>query len=211
MQEDFAQQAIQAAIGGEWQKAARLNRQILKINPQDTEALLRLANANTQLGKIKEATKIYESVLKVDPHNNFAQKSITKIKKIKPSQKIAAQHSLNSSFLEEPGKTKTAMLVHPAYTQVTARLDAGERVLLTPRRRRISLTTETGLYIGRLPDDLSFKLLGLIRRGNKYEAVVKSVNGNQVKIFIREIYRSAKLETTPSFPTDVSSIPSTEE
>ena len=211
MQEDFAQQAIQAAIGGEWQKAARLNHQILKINPQDIEALLRLANANAQLGKIKEAIKTYEYVLKVDPHNNFAQKSITKIKKIKPSHKLSEQHSLNSSFLEEPGKTKTVMLVHPAYTQVTARLDTGERVLLTPRRRRISVTTESGLYIGRLPDDLSLKLFGFMRRGNKYEAVVKSVNGNQVKIFIREIYRSPKLETTPSFPTDVSLIPGDEQ
>lgn len=205
--EDLAHQAIQAAIQGDWLTAERLNRRIIQENPNDLEGMLRLANAVSQLGNIKEAIGIYEKILKIDPHNVFANRGILRIKTLKTRNSVVPtfnlHHTLSNSFLEEPGKTKTTILVHPAYTEILAGLDTGERLLLLPRRRRISVTTENGVYIGRLPDDLSMRLLGFIRGGNEYEAIVKSVIDDQVKIFIREVYRSEKFGLTPSFSPDI--------
>ncbi len=109
-------------------------------------------------------------------------------------------HKLETMFLEEPGKTKNVQLVHIANPQVLAHLDAGEKVLLVPRRHRISVMTGNGLYIGRLPDDLSMRLLNLMHGGNKYEVIVKATDLTQVKVFIKETAKSAKFARTPSFP-----------
>lgn len=201
MDGDLAHQAIQAAIKGEWKTAETLNRRILNTSPEDIEALLRLANASRQLGKIKEATTLYEKILKVEPHNLFASRAMERIKKVKRGINLA-QHALTNSFLEEPGKTKTVLLVYVAPTRILASLDTGEPVDLVARPHRISVTTENGVYIGRLPDDLSARLLGFIKGGNEYEAAIKSVNGNRVQIFIRETKRSPKFAITPSFPSD---------
>lgn len=201
MNPNLAQQAIRAAVEGNWQHAAQLNRTILQENPADIEAMLRLANALTQLGKTKEAASIYEKVLKLDHYNTFAQRALLKLKKMKRGKKRVTPelHGLETMFLEEPGKTKTVGLVHTAPPAVLAHLDAGQRVLLVPRRHRISVTTEEGVYVGRLPDDLSVRLLGFISGGNKYEAVAKGVNTTEVKVFIQETYRCPKFEKTPSF------------
>lgn len=201
MTDDLAHQAIQAAIAGEWKSAQILNQRILQTSPQDIETLLRLANATSQLGKAKEALSIYEKILKLDPHNLFATRGFEKIKKAKRAT-LNGHHALTSSFLEEPGKTKTVNLVHTAATRVVAGLDTGEPVRLIPKKHRISISTEKGIYIGRLPDDISLRLLGFIKGGNEYDAAVRSVNGNSVKIFIREVCRSPKFSITPSFPSD---------
>lgn len=208
MDSDLAQQAIQAAVSGDWKTAERLNSTILEQNPNDIDALLRLAHALSQLGKTREAATFCEKVLKIDQYNQFAIRGLSRLKKMKKT-KIFSHHGLQTLFVEEPGKTKTVTLVHTASPQVLASLDSGEKVLFVPRRHRISVATEGQTYIGRLPDDLSVRLLGFIEGGNKYEAVIHSVN-EMVKIFIREIYRSPKFEQTPSFFHEGSISPDTE-
>lgn len=203
MQDDLPQQAIQAALRGEWKIAQNLNQRILEANPQDPEAMLRLANAVTQLGKIPEAIKIYQKILKLDPYNIFAQKNLERLKKIKKGNRQKLQlHALQSTFLEEPGKTRTVALTYTAGPQTLASLDTGEPVSLTARRRRICITTQNGTYVGRFPDDLSSRLLALIKGGNVYEAAVKAVTTETVKVFVREVKRSTRFVHTPSFPAD---------
>lgn len=130
MDSDLAQQAIQAAINGEWKTAERLNKATLDQNPTDLDILLRTAHAATQLGKKQEAARFYGRVIKIDPHNPFALRGLAKIKKMKGAS--SNQHHLETLFLEEPGKTKTATLVHIAGPQVLAHLDSGEKVTLVP-------------------------------------------------------------------------------
>lgn len=203
MEENLAQQAIQAAIAGSWKQAVSGNLRILAQNPNDLEALLRLANAQAQLGKTKEAGATYEKILKLDPHNLFAERGLNRLKKFK---KVKGEgnnlHQLTSSFLEEPGKTRVITLVHTTTPSLLAQVDSGQPLTLLPRRRRISVTTQSGSYIGRLPDDIALRLLGFINGGNKYEAAVKVVDKDQVRIFVREVYRAKKFEAIPSFSPD---------
>ena len=196
--DDLAQQAIQAAINGNWKTAETLNRTILQNDTSDIDALLRLANALFQLGKKKEATSLYDHVLKIDKFNVFATRGLARLKKAKPNG--ATHHGLETLFLEEPGKTKTVGLVYIAGPEIIAGLDCGEKVMLIPRRHRIAVTTVTKEYIGRLPDNLSVRLLGFMAGGNSYEAVIKYANTEEVKIFIKETNRSSKFSQTPTFP-----------
>lgn len=210
--DNLAQQAITAAINGNWKTAVTANQRILAENPQNLEAMTRLANALAQLGKTKEAIGSYQKILSLEPHNVFANKGLAKLKKITSSTKgNGSMHELRSTFLEEPGKTKTITLVHTATPATLAQLDAGQPLTLSPKRHRISVTTEDGAYIGRLPDDIALRLLGFMEGGNRYEAAIKAVDNDCVKIFVREIYRAKKFETTPSFTSDINFLTAMEE
>lgn len=199
MEEDLAQKAIQAAISGNWELAEKLNRQILKDTPHDVEALNRLARASGELGRIKEAQKAYQKVLSLDRFNTIATRGLERLKVRKAREKIIPQ-TVETHFLEEPGKTKTVSLIHLGGEKVLAQLNTGEEVRLVPGSHRISVQTVGSLYIGRLPDDLSARLLKLIRGGNNYQALVKSAEPGQVRIFLREVARAKEFANLSSFP-----------
>ena len=103
-------------------------------------------------------------------------------------------------FIEEPGKTKTVTLIHLGDEAMVSALDAGEPVKLQTHAHRVSVQTESGQYIGRLPDDLARRIIKLTRAGNEYLSFVRSVAPDSVKILIREIKRGENAPDIPSFP-----------
>jgi hypothetical protein len=55
-------------------------------------------------------------------------------------------------------------------------------------------------YLGVIPEDLSQKLIRFINGGNQYQGFIKSVDRQKLEVFIKEVSRSKKFLTTPSFP-----------
>lgn len=206
MPPQLEQKAIEAALAGDWQEAVKLNLEILKQTPNDIEALNRLALAYLELGKIALAKKNYHKVLSLDPSNPIALKNLEKIPKGKVSKRqVGEKTSFAISpdiFLEEPGKTKTVTLINLADKKILSQLALGETLNLLPREKSISITNSQGVYLGRIPDDLSRRLVGFIKRGNRYQAFVKSATSSELKIFIKEIFRSQKFTNQPSFPPE---------
>jgi tetratricopeptide (TPR) repeat protein len=202
MDTDLAQMAIAAALSGEWKEAIKLNSQILKENSGDIDALNRLARAHAENGSIAKAKTLSQKVLKIDPFNPIATKCLTRWKGLKKCQ--GENHSSFSAeaFLEEPGKTKLITLLYPGDSNLLAKLDAGDEVKIAPHAHRVSILTFDGKYIGRLPDDLAARLRRLIKAGNQYKALVKSVDPKEIKVFVREISRAAGYEDTPSFSSE---------
>lgn len=199
---DLAQKAVSHALSGNWKEAIEANRLILKQDPKDTEALNRLAKAYAETGDLKKAKSTAEKVLKIDPFNPIAQKSIAKwkgVKTVTPHQAIPVS---TEAFLEEPGKTKLVTLLHPGDRKVLAKLDSGDEVLLAAHSHRVSVVSQDSKYLGRLPDDLSARLRRLMKYGNKYRAFVKSINEREVKIFLREKERAKEIEDVPSFSSE---------
>lgn len=208
----LAQKAIDEALKGNWEEALSLNKEILKQNPEDEEALNRLARANFEIGNLKQAVSCYKKALKLDPYNTIAKKALLRFGKmkearVKPKKKTPAGDggpaiSLADIFIEEPGKTKTIPLIHLGDESVISILAMGEEVRLIPHSHRVSAQTQDGSYIGRLPDDLSRRIIKLIRAGNEYRSLVKSVFPQAVKLFIREIKQSPHIGSIPSFPAN---------
>lgn len=200
--DDLAQKAILSALSCEWQKAIDINEEIIKKYPHDTDALNRLARAHAELGKYKKAKETAQKVLKIDPFNTIALKALSKWKNIHKS-KIRPSTPTNAHiFLEEPGKTKMVSLLHLGCITVLANLDAGDEVILNTHSHRVSVMTNDGKYIGRLPDNLSANLRKLIKMGNIYKTFIKSTTCTEVKVFIREMKRSEKLSDIPSFSSE---------
>lgn len=203
MNKDYlAQNAISAALCGDWEKAVLINKNIVDKDPKDTDALNRLSRAHAELGEFSTAKKIAQTVLKIDPFNSIAIKALEKWKGLKKKDAYSAKPSNAHVFLEEPGKTKIISLLHLGDTKALVKLDSGDEVKLNHHSHKVSVVTQDGKYIGRLSDELSARLRKLISLGNDYQAFIKSADTKEVKVFIRETKRDKKLLDVPSFPTE---------
>lgn len=195
-------EALNAAYSGNWQLAVSINQQILNQQPDNLEALNRLAKAYIESNQPQKAVKLYHQVLKLDPYNSIAQKNLKRLNHY--SQKSNSQKTLvnfpSVSFIEEPGISKTIQLTCPGEPAILSQIDAGDSVLLSQRKRHICITTNNKTHLGRIPEDLSLRLINLIRGGNQYQAWIKSIDGQNIKMFIKETYRAPKFQDIPSFP-----------
>jgi tetratricopeptide (TPR) repeat protein len=182
MEENIIQKAIDSALRGDWDEAIKINSEILKIESEDVDALNRLARAYYEKGNLAKAKKTLLDVLEIDPLNKIACNSLERYKQIKSK---GSQNVGDIDFIEVPGKTKLALLINLGSEKTYSVLNSGDEVLLVPHSHKVSVTTLKGAYIGRLADDLSARMRPLLKAGNKYKTIVKSVNKNCVKIFIK--------------------------
>lgn len=185
MDEDLAQKAVALALLGNWEEAVKTNKKILKKAPKDIEALNRLAKAYWELGKVNEARKVCQRTLKVDAFNPISQKNLEKWICVKGSREASLSPSSASDFIEEPGKTKLVELLNPGDKNTLAKLSSGDEVFLSLHTYRVSVLTKERKHVGRLPDDLSARLRQAMKSGNSYKALIKSIEGKNVSVFLK--------------------------
>jgi hypothetical protein len=202
MDQDLAQIAISEALTGNWKKALAINKDILKVSPKDVDALNRLARCFAELGEIEQAKKIAAKALKIDPFNTIAAKVLIKWNNAGNDKTICGNSIANETFLEDPGKTKILSLLFLGDSSLISKLDSGDEVKLDSHAHRVSVVTAEGKYIGRLPDDISAKLRKLLDAGNEYQVLIKSIEPEDVKIFIRETKRAKKFNNISSFASE---------
>lgn len=205
--DSLSQLAIDAALDSRWSEALKFNKQIIKLDPQNVDALNRQARAYMEMGRCNLAKKYYSEAAKIDPYNPIALNNLKIIKSFKPNgtggNGIIHINGLSrlspSLFLQEPGKSKIVNLLKVAEPQRLSKAFCGMKVELIIRNRKITIVDESGDYLGVLPDDVSHHLLRLIRGGNKYDLFIKSVRVNGLSVLIKEIYRSKRFKNRPSF------------
>lgn len=198
-------QAIDAALNSNWDVALKINKQIIKADPQNVDALNRQARAYMEMGKGNLAKKYYSEALKFDPYNPIAMKNLKIIKSFKPSS-LGHVPSTNgysrlspSLFLQEPGKTKIVSLLKVAEPQKLSQAFCGMRVEMVIKNRKITIVDLNGNYMGVLPDDTSHLMLRLLKGSNKYDLFIKSIKVNGLSVLIKEVYRSKRFKNQPSF------------
>lgn len=154
--------AINTALTGDWEKAISLNKALIKDEPNDIDALNRLAFAQNILGKTKAAKTTYQKVLKIDGLNSLALRNLKRITEIKKSNNNFNNNNFpvqtTNMFLEEPGKTKVIELVNIAQPNVVNMLRTGQTLTLSIKRLKIFLLADGKLYVGMLPDNISKKI-----------------------------------------------------
>ncbi|MEK7551303.1 MAG: hypothetical protein AAB532_01775 [Patescibacteria group bacterium] len=192
-------QAIQTALQGNWTEAITLNKSLIKENPEDIDALNRIALAYTIIGKVKEAKSAYQKVVNIDPLNSIALRNLKKLKdKNITITPVSGNYQINNHFLEQPGKTKVIELINIAQPKVIENLRMGQSLTLSIKRLKI-FAQEQNQYIGVLPDDIAKRLIKFIKAGSIYDAYVKSANPHKVSIFVKEIKRAKRFKDQPSF------------
>lgn len=198
------QQAIEAAISTRWEDAVRLNLEIIKLDKKNIDAYLRLGFAYLQLKNFNEAKNWYQKTLKLQPGNQTAIENLERIK-ILVGKKLAEKPIILNPdlFLEIAGKTKSVHLVNLGQKNILAELTVGQPVFLRQKRRRIEIRTGEKEYIGCLPDDLSRRLLILMKAGSEFSAHIKEAGLKKVVIFLREVKRGKKVLKYLPFPTNL--------
>ncbi|MDP2637511.1 MAG: tetratricopeptide repeat protein [Candidatus Levybacteria bacterium] len=194
--------AIQAMLLGDWKNATLLNKSLLNENPNDIDALNRLAYIFTILGRIKDAKSTYKKVLKLDVLNQIASRNIKKLTDLDPEKISNNEYPLkfvNQVFLEETGKTKIISLVNIAQPKVIAFLTTGQPLTISIKRSKIFVQDQNKQYLGVLPDDIGNRLIKLIKGGNTYITCIKSTNPHNVSVFIKEVKRASRYKDQPSF------------
>lgn len=197
-------QAIQTALQGDWETAISLNLKLLKENPDDVEALNRLAFAYTVLQKPQDAKNTYQKVLKLDSQNPIALRNLKRITtntgKVTSAARVGnIAHAMDSLFIEESGKTKVIDLINVAQPHILTRLVPGEVVNLRIKRLKIFVLSEKGQYIGMMPDDIGKRMIKFLKAGCAYEAYIKYTTSRTATIFIKETKRSLRYKNQPTF------------
>lgn len=199
MKTTLAQTAVSKALNGQWEDALDTNLEILKTEPNDVDTLNRLSRCYIELGEIKNSKKATLKVLSIDPENSIAIRCISKLKNITKIDKKISELSSPESFLEESGRTKIVTLMNLGDKSIINCLESGEIVKILSHTHKVSITTNDNKYIGRLPDDTAARIRNLIKSGNKYITIVKSVAPDEIVIFIKEHVNKTN---NPSFPPE---------
>lgn len=198
--DELEELAIKAALSSNWQQALALNKVIVGKYPQDADALNRIGYAFFKIGKLNEARGYFKKVLKIDCYNPVASKNLKRLKSIKKIEPQKEKEIVSPSlFLEEPGRTKIVTLLKIAPQETLSTLSIAQPVVLKPKGYSIEVRTHDKVYLGAIPDDLSYRLRRLIKNGYQYQGLVKNVKENFLSIFLREIKKGARLKGQPSF------------
>jgi hypothetical protein len=196
-------EAIALAMENRWQEAIDVNHAILELFPDDVESYNRLGKAHLELGHYEYALSAFSKALRLSPSNAIARKNLERLDLLRKErqQPKKAPKMKPQQFLEESGKTGTAVLEQVAAPEVLAKLTAGDALALNLEGRRLEVRNAEGQYLGTVPARMASRLLRLVKGGNKYEAAVTHTQGTQVTILIRESYQHPNQRGINSFPT----------
>jgi len=186
--------AIDAALKNDWGKALELNTQILKKNPKDINAKIRLGKAQIQTKNFKDAVKTFKGVLDIDPINQIALKNLQVAKEGKPS-KTAIQ---TKKLIKEPGTTAETIV----FTKKKLVLEVGQSLVLNIKKTEVTVAKDTSV-IGNIEDKDVIKSLNKAKANKSHvEASLIKQRENKVTILLsasEPIFKADKQDIKPYF------------
>jgi Tfp pilus assembly protein PilF len=194
------EQAIQLAMQSRWDEAISANKAIIALFPDEADAYNRLGKALGETGKIKEAREAYQRALELEPANSIARKNLERLSAMRgKAEPDKAQQVDASLFIEEMGKTGVAM-IRPANMKLLATLSAGDEVALKQVGSRLTVETMSGEYLNDIEPRLALRLTKLMAGGNQYAAAVAGIDGEGVRVIIKETFQHPSQVGRVSFP-----------
>jgi tetratricopeptide (TPR) repeat protein len=199
---ELVEDALNSALGGEWQGALDTNQAILDRFGVDEETHNRTGKAFTELGRLDEALAHYRATLELNPLNGIAIKQTNRIEELmqQKAELPKAQAAVDVNlFVEETGKTALAhVILEPGFD--AALLAPGDQVELAPLKDSLAIKVSDGVIAGHVEAKLARRVLKFINGGNQYTAAVATSDGNGVRVIIKETYQAPEFAGVPSFP-----------
>ncbi len=195
--------AIDLAMAGKWHQAVTANQKIIDEYADEVDAFNRLGRAYMELGVYSRARVAYQRTLEHDAGNAIARRNLERLSQMGEDREVPEEETLKvapDQFMEETGKTGTAVLERPAPPTVLARLDAGATLDLAVEGNRLKAFSRSEEYIGQLNPLDAHRLIKLIHGGNRYSATVTAVREGRVNVILREAFRHASQADVISFP-----------
>jgi tetratricopeptide (TPR) repeat protein len=200
--------AIQAALRGDWKRAADENRGLLKDDPRDVEAANRLGKALTELGQKKQAIEAYRQALAVDPANPIARKNIARLEEAKGGRAAKPKRTAEvppelarpaTSLIEASDRAAEFILQQPNWKELS-KLEPGEPAQLEPNPRGVAVKAVSGELLGYVEPRAGLRLRRMIEGGNRYAVVIRSISKDAgAVVLIRETYKHPSMVGQASF------------
>ncbi len=202
---NLGKDAVKLALKGEWASAAELNRTILEMCPEDSEASNRLAKALLELGDSAGARAVLDDLLSRYPNNSIGRKNLSRLEKLEstgPTRQAGGANLKGWSplFIEEGGKSCTTTLRRAIGASTFSGIGAGDVVTLSVDGDALVVESVVGQRLGTIELRISRRLRKLIAGGNRYSAAVVGVQGEDVSVIIREIEKHPSQRDIISFP-----------
>ena len=194
--------AVDSAMRSDWNKAIKINSDIIDRFPWDLEPYNRLGKALSEKGQNKKAIQAFQCALVISPNSPIAKKNINRLEKtsvLKASMAVSVTIS-GRSFIEETGRTGVTKLVNIPRNFYVTDLIAGHSVDLISVERGMRVLDIKGIEIGSIEPKLALRLKKLVDGGNTYSANITSAGEDGVTIIIRETYRHPSQSNKSSFP-----------
>jgi len=199
---ELVEDALNAALSGDWQTAFELNHEVVERFGADEETNNRTGKALTELGRLDEAVAQYRSTLELNPLNGIAIKQVGRIEELMQQKadlpKAQAAVDVNL-FVEEMGKTALAHVVLEAKFDA-AILAPGDQVELVAQKDLLLVKTADGVTAGHVEAKLARRVIKFMAGGNQYTAAVATSDDKDVRIIIKETHQAAAFVGVPSFP-----------
>lgn len=195
--------AISLATQSRWEEASQANQEILRVFPNDVDALNRLGKASLELGRYAEARAAYGKAVLVEPSNTIARKNLARLSAMKdaPAEPAGVGTRVDPSlFIEEAGKTAVVALQNLGSREALSKTTAGDVLEIRQEGSTTALHLPTGELVGHLDPKMSARMTRLLGAGNRYEAAVTSATDQQVRVILREVYQAPDMAGRPSFP-----------
>ncbi len=199
----LADAAISHATRGEWSDAADANRQLLELGP-DIDAYNRLGKALAELGRPAEALAVYKQALERDSTNRIAQRNVERLRVVAEGTRDEKgngkpEKAPATLFIEEMGKTGHARLINLIPAKQLASLSAGDAVELV--LDGALLVARVGeVEVGQVEPRIGSRLAKLMKAGNRYEAAITTVDRDEVRVIIHEVFAHPANFGKVSFP-----------
>ena len=213
---DLSQEAVNLAVKGEWERATEVNIAILELFPTDVETMNRLVKALIETGSYVDAQAALNQVCEIAPYNNIAKKNRARLDQLtanpdlpksETSKQARKAAGASQTFIEESGKSATTVLRNSNSLRnangrkTTIHLAPSDPVVLSREKNTVMVKTLDGQLLGQLEPKMGNRLARLMDGGNKYSAVVVSVNDDGVSIMVRETFKHPSLQNMCSFPS----------
>ena len=198
------ERAVELSTSNRWEEAIATNEQLLQLG-EDTECYNRIGKAYLELGRFKEAQEAYNNTLQLNPSNVIARKNLARLKDLahmddrglRKEQRTYADPQL---FIIETGKTALTTLTNVPGREIGLRLVSGEQVELQYDDKTVTVIDSEGRTIGQFEPLLAQRLIEMHNTGSRYAAAIANLDGNQIKVLIREIFQSPDQRHIVSFP-----------
>jgi hypothetical protein len=202
---ELATRAVSHARSGQWEDAAKANREIIALSPSDIEAHNRLGKALSELGRVKEAIAAFQRAADLQPGNVIAGRNLARLNQIvgtsaDVTRVTPAPRAHQVAFMTARGSAVLTELRKSAPARVLATASAGSRVMLETAGTEVRVSNSAGEYLGVVDPRIGRRYVRLVASGCKYEATVATVTGRGLGILIRETYKPASQAHVTSFP-----------
>lgn len=192
--------AVKAALEQNWDHAVELNTEIIKLNPVDLNAKIRLGKAYLHLGLFAKAKKLFREILDLDPLNQIAKKNYELAKTNKAGKE---NHSKTQIIVKEPGTTGEASFTITEPKITSNNFTKGDELEIKVLKKSVqvyAVLRDKKIHLGDLEDTITEKLNAAKDKGAELSAVFVSGTGKSVKVLLKSsipIFRGQKQEVKP--------------